>query len=336
LAGKVGAVVALNPKTGAVLAMASRPSYDPTGLSSHDPAKIRSSYKALVENDLDPLVNRAVEERHSPGSTFKVITAAAALAKGMHPDSVIDAPPSASFGPGKPIRNFAGESCGSNSKQTLADALATSCNTAFAILGTKVGQSALEQQAEAFGFGRNDLHLPQHVATSIVTPGDDKLPQVFLAQSAIGQKDVQATPLQMAMVAAGVANGGEVMRPYLVQEVQGPDLSRLDSTSPEVYSKAISSSVAQQLTTMMLGVVTNGTGSSAQIPGIKVAGKTGTAQGAAGQRPNVWFIGFAPADDPQIAVAVFLDRRSGYGADATGGKLAAPIARAVMQALLRR
>ncbi|MCW2545248.1 MAG: cell elongation-specific peptidoglycan D,D-transpeptidase [Frankiales bacterium] len=334
LAGKVGAVVALNPRTGAVLAMASRPSYDPTGLSSHDPSKIRSSYKALVDDSLDPLVNRAVEERHSPGSTFKVITAAAALAKGYHPETVIDSPPSASFGPGKPIRNFAGETCGANSKETLAAALATSCNTAFAILGTKVGQAAIEQQAEAFGFGRGDLRLPQHVATSIVTPNGEPLPTVFLAQSAIGQKDVQATPLQMAMVAAGVANGGEVMRPYLVQEVQGPDLTRLDHTSPEVYSKAISASVAQQLTAMMLGVVTNGTGTSAQINGVQVAGKTGTAQGAAGQRPNVWFIGFAPANDPQVAVAVFLDRRSGYGSDATGGRLAAPIARAVMQAVL--
>jgi peptidoglycan glycosyltransferase len=336
LAGKVGAVVALNPRTGAVLAMASRPSYDPTGLSSHDPSKIRSSYKSLTDNPLDPLVNRAVEERHSPGSTFKVITAAAALAKGMSPGDVIDAPPQASFGPGKPIRNFAGETCGSNSKQTLTDALATSCNTAFAILGTKVGQEALEKQAEAFGFGRDDLRVPQHVATSIVTADEDRLPKVFLAQSAIGQKDVQATPLQMAMVAAGVANGGDVMKPYLVQEVQAPDLSRLDLTSPEVYSHAISSSVAAQLTLMMKRVVTNGTGGGARINGVEVAGKTGTAQGAAGQRPNVWFIGFAPANDPQVAVAVFLDRRSGYGSDATGGRLAAPIAKKVMEAVLQR
>ncbi|MCU1587987.1 MAG: cell elongation-specific peptidoglycan D,D-transpeptidase [Frankiales bacterium] len=336
LAGKVGAVVALNPRTGAILAMASRPSYDPTGLSSHDPSQIRSSYKSLVENSLDPLVNRAVEERYSPGSTFKVITAAAALGKGYKPDTVIDSPPQASFGPGKPLRNFAGETCGSNSKETLIEALATSCNTAFAILGTKVGQDALEKQAEAFGFGRNDLRLPQRVATSIVTPGDAQLAKVFLAQSSIGQKDVHATPLQMAMVAAGVANGGDVMKPYLVDEVQGPDLSRLDHTDPELYSHAISSSVAQQLTQMMMRVVTAGTGGAAAIGGVPVAGKTGTAQGAAGQRPNVWFIGFAPANDPQVAVAVFLDRRSGYGADATGGRLAAPIARAVMEAVLKR
>jgi peptidoglycan glycosyltransferase len=335
LAGKVGAVVALDPRTGAVLAMASRPSYDPTGLSSHDPSKIRSSYQALERNPLDPLVNRGVEQRYSPGSTFKVITAAAALEKGMTSQTVLDAPTQASFGPGKPIRNFAGETCGSG-RETLSEALTTSCNTAFAILGTKLGQAALERQAEAFGFGRDDLRLPQRVATSVVTQESEPLARVFLAQSAIGQKDVQATPLQMAMVAAGVANDGELMKPYLVQEVQAPDLSRLDVTTPEVYSKAMSAQAAAQLKAMMVSVVEKGTGKNARISGVTVGGKTGTAQGSAGQRPNVWFIGFAPANDPQVAVAVFLDNRSGYGADATGGRLAAPIAQAVMRAVLKR
>lgn len=335
LAGKVGAVVALDPRTGAVLAMASRPSYDPTGLSTHDPSKIRSSYESLFKNPLDPLVNRGVEERYSPGSTFKVITAAAALAQGMTPQTVLDAPTQASFGPGKPIGNFAGESCGSG-RETLAAALTTSCNTAFAILGTKLGQDALERQAAAFGFGRDDLRLPQRVATSVVTQESEPLPKVFLAQSAIGQKDVQATPLQMAMVAAGVANGGELMKPFLVQEVQAPDLSRLDVTTPEVYSRAMEDGAAAALKAMMVSVVENGTGKNARIPGVSVGGKTGTAQGTAGGRPNVWFIGFAPANNPQVAVAVFLDSRSGYGADATGGRLAAPIAQAVMRAVLQR
>jgi peptidoglycan glycosyltransferase len=336
LKGKVGAVVALDPRTGAVLAMASSPSYDPSTLSTHDGPQDRAAYNKLVADPLSPLVNRAVEARYSPGSTFKVITAAAALGQGMTPDSVLDAPPSASFGPGKPIRNFAGESCGTNNRQSLAEALATSCNTAFALLGTKVGQDALVRQAAAFGFGRDDLELPQRVARSVVTEDSGTLPKVFLAQSAIGQKDVQATPLQMAMVAAAVANGGELMKPYLVQEVQAPDLSRLDLASPEVYSRAVGANVASQLTAMMEGVVTHGTGTAAQIPGVRVAGKTGTAQGLPGQPPNVWFIGFAPANDPQVAVAVFLDRRSGYGAGATGGQLAAPLARRVMQAVLGR
>ena len=335
LAGKVGAIVALDPKTGAVLAMASRPSYDPATLSSHDPAAIRKSFKSLLDDPQAPLSNRAVERTYAPGSTFKLITAAAALAKGIKPDTVIDAPTVLTFTSGKPLRNFAGETCGSGGKQSFADALATSCNTAFAGLGLKVGQSALEDQAKAFGFGSNDLYLPQPVADStFLGQVTEPLAKPFLAQSAIGQYNVQASPLQMAMVAAGIANHGEVMRPYLVQEVQGPDLSRLDGPDVKVLSRAVSPSVAQQLTAMMEGVITKGTGSRAAIPGVRVAGKTGTAQGAAGDRPNVWFVGFAPADNPRVAVAVFLDRASGYGADATGGKLAAPIAAAVMKALL--
>ena len=336
LAGKVGAVVALDPRTGAVLAMASRPSYDPTALSSHDPAKIRARYGELVDAELSPLTNRAVERTFAPGSTFKLVTAAAALTKGIaQPDTLIDAPTVLTFRNGKPLRNFAGETCGSGGKQSLAVALATSCNTAFAKLGTKVGQEDLQAQAEAFGFGSNDLYLPQPVADSVVFRDSD-LAEPLLAQSAIGQFDVQATPLQMAMVAAGIANDGDVMRPYLVSELQAPDLSTLSLAEPELLSHAVSRDVAGQLTAMMEGVVTKGTGTRAAIPGVRVAGKTGTAQGAAGARPNVWFVGFAPAEDPQVAVAVFLDRASGYDGSATGGKLAAPIAQSVMRAVLGR
>jgi peptidoglycan glycosyltransferase len=338
MAGKVGAVVALDPQTGAVLAMVSRPSYDPSGLSSHDPVQIRKTYNALVDNPLDPLTNRAVERTYAPGSTFKLVTAAAALTKGIvTPDTVIDAPPVLTFRNGKPLRNFAGETCGAGGKETLTEALATSCNTAFAKLGLRVGQADLDKQAKAFGFGGNDLYLPQPAADSTFLGGEQgKLADPFLAQSAIGQYNVQATPLGMAMVAAGIANRGEVMRPYLVNEVQAPDLSRLDKAEPSVLSRAVSSAVASQLTAMMERVVTNGTGTRARIDGVRVAGKTGTAQGAAGALPNVWFVGFAPADNPRVAVAVFLDRASGYDASATGGKLAAPIAAAVMRAVLGR
>ncbi len=338
LAGKVGAVVALDPRTGAVLAMVSRPSYNPTVLSSHDPAAIRKAYNALIDNPQDPLTNRTVERTFAPGSTFKLVTAAAALTKGIvTPETVIDAPTVLTFPNGKPLRNFAGETCGSGGKQTLADALATSCNTAFAKLGIAVGQDDLDQQAKAFGFGSNDLLLPQPVADSTVLGSETgRLPAPFLAQSSIGQFNVQATPLQMAMVAAGIANGGEVMRPYLVKELQAPDLSRLDLASPTLLSRAISPAVAGQLAAMMERVVSNGTGSNARIPGVRVGGKTGTAQGAAGALPNVWFVGFAPAEDPQVAVAVFIDRASPTRPSDTGGKLAAPIAQAVMRAVLQR
>ncbi len=337
LAGKVGAVVALDPRTGAVLAEVSTPSYDPTGLSSHDPGQITATWQQLLADPGRPLTNRTVEERYAPGSTFKIITAAAALSKGIVvPTTVIDAPGSASFGPGQPIRNFAGELCGNGGRQTLIEALATSCNTAFALLGVRTGQQAIDAQARAFGFGRTDLALPQQVAASVFSPAaSGPLPKVFLAQSAIGQKDVQATPLQMAMVAAGIANGGDVMKPYLVQEVQGPDFSRLSLAQPSLYSKAVSSTVAGQLTTMMESVVQpGGTGVNAAIPGVRVAGKTGTAQSVPGAPPDLWFIGFAPANDPKVAVAVYLRGDRAYGSGATGGQLAAPIARAVMKAVL--
>ena len=335
LAGKVGAVVALDPRTGAVLALASSPSYDPTGLSTHDPSRIRSSYQSLTAAPGDPLVDRAVERTYPPGSTFKIITTAAALSSGRYtPQSrvpspnVLDLPQTTAT-----LKNFGGETCGDGRTDTLTDALRISCNTAYGALGLALGPDAVRRQAEAFGFGRTGLSLPQPVADSVY-PDAPTPPQV--AQSAIGQFDVRVTPLQMAMVAAGVANGGEVMQPYLVQEVQAPDLSQLDLASPRVRSRAVSTSVAGQLTAMMEQVVASGTGTAAQIPGVRVAGKTGTAQHGEGAAPHAWFIGFAPAVNPVVAVAVLVEDGGNVGSEATGGRVAAPIAREVMRAILRR
>ena len=335
LAGKVGAVVALDPRTGAVLAMASRPSYDPTGLSSHDPSRIRSSYQALLADPQAPLANRAVERTYPPGSTFKVITTAAALATGRYTPqtrvpspTVLDLPQTTAT-----LTNFGGERCGDGRTTTLAEALRISCNTAYGALGIALGQDAVRAQAKAFGFGDPSLDLPQPVAGSVYP---DSLTPPQVAQAAIGQYDVRVTPLQMAMVAAGIANGGEVMRPYLVQEVQAPDLSRLDLARPELYRKAVSAPVAAQLTVMMEAVVASGTGTAAQIPGVRVAGKTGTAQHAPGAAPHAWFIGFAPAQDPKVAVAVLVEDGGALGSEATGGRVAAPIAQAVMRAVLGR
>ena len=335
LKGKVGAVVALDPRTGAVLAMASSPSYDPTLLSSHDTSQISAAYKRLTADPGNPLQNRAVERTYPPGSTFKVITAAAALASGRYtPDTRIPAPtvlklPQTS----KTLSNFGGERCGDGATDTLADALAISCNTAFASLGLALGQDAVRRQAEAFGLGDSSLVLPQRVATSIYP---DTLSPPQEAQSAIGQYDVRVTPLQMAMVAAGIANGGEVMRPYLVSEVQAPDLSTLDVAKPELYRRAVSQQVAATMTTLMEAVVTRGTGTAAQLSGVRVAGKTGTAQHGPGAAPHAWFIGFAPAQDPKVAVAVLVEDGGSLGSDATGGKVAAPIAREVLRAVLAR
>ncbi len=335
LKGKVGAVVALDPRTGAVLAMASSPSYDPTSLSSHDTTQISAAYGRLTADPGNPLQNRAVERTYPPGSTFKVITAAAALASRRYtPDTRIPAPtvlklPQTT----KTLANFGGERCGDGTTDTLADAFAISCNTAFASLGLALGRDAVRKQAAAFGFGDNSLVLPQRVATSIYP---DTLSPPQEAQSAIGQYDVRVTPLQMAMVAAGIANGGEVMRPYLVSEVQTPDLSTLDVAQPELYRRAVSQQVAATMTTLMEAVVARGTGTAAQLSGVRVAGKTGTAQHAPGAAPHAWFIGFAPAQDPKVAVAVLVEDGGSLGSDATGGKVAAPIAREVFKAVLAR
>ena len=334
LAGKVGAVVALDPRTGAVLAEASNPSYDPTVLSSHDPAAVRAAYKRLLADPDAPLTNRAVEQTYPPGSTFKVITTAAALNAGMSPTSELPSPTVLDLpGTTANLRNFGGERCGNGKSTTLQDALKISCNTAFGQLGITLGADKVRKQARAFGFGDTTLRLPQLVADSVYP---DDLTKAQEAQSAIGQYDVRVTPLQMAMVAAGVANDGRVMRPYLVKEVQAPDLSRLGLASPTLYSQAVSAAVAQQITAMMELVVNQGTGSRAKIAGVRVAGKTGTAQHAPGKPPHAWFIGFAPANDPQVAVAVLIEDGGSLGSDATGGRLAAPIARAVMEAVLRK
>ena len=210
------------------------------------------------------------------------------------------------------------------------DALRISCNTAFGQLGLDLGD-ALRDRARAFGFDADDLEAPTRVAASRF-PDETNPPQA--AQSAIGQFDVRATPLQMALVAAGIANGGSVMRPYLVQEVQGPDLSTLSTADPEEWRRATSPEVAGQVAEMMELVVSDGSGTAAKIPGVRVAGKTGTAQHAQGRPPHAWFIGFAPAEDPQVAVAVVVEDGGSLGSEATGGRLAAPVAKAVMQAVL--
>jgi peptidoglycan glycosyltransferase len=334
MTGKRGAVVALDPRTGAVLAMVSAPTFDPNRLSSFDPADIRTYYDALTSDEAEPLLNRAINQTYPPGSTFKVVTAAAALESGaVTLDTRIPSPreldlPQTSAN----LRNFGGSAC-SGETSVLAEALRISCNTAFGSLGLTLPEGAVEERARAFGFGENDLEVPTPVAPSRY-PDETDPPQA--AQTAIGQFDVRATPLQMAMVAAGIANGGEVMRPYVVRETQAPDLSRLSLTEPEVLSRATSPEVAGQVAEMMELVVAEGSGRAAQIPGVRVAGKTGTAQQGEGRPPHAWFISFAPAEDPQVAVAVLVEDGGSLGNEATGGRLAAPVARDVMRAVLDR
>ena len=333
LGNRRGAVVALDPRTGAVLAMVSRPSYDPSVLSSHNPKAIRAAHKSLLADPANPLLNRALQQSYPPGSLFKIVTSAAALSTGRYrPDTEIPAPDKLKLpGVRDPLQNFGGEHCSSTGKQTLADALRISCNTAFADLGLALGQDAIRAQAEKLGFNEG-LRIPLAAAASQFPDGLDK---PATAQSAIGQRDVQVTPLQAAMIAAAVANHGELMKPYLVAQVLSPDFSQLEGAHPERLSQAMSPTVAAELTQMMLGVVERGTGTAAKIPGIAVAGKTGTAQHAKGAAPHAWFTCFAPADKPTVAVAVVVEDGGAAGSDATGGKVAAPIARAVLEALLK-
>jgi len=332
LEGQRGAVVALDPRTGAILALASRPSYDANPLASHDPQQIREAYRKLDGDPANPLLNRALSSTYPPGSTFKVVTAAAALAAGATPESQLESPDRLDLPlTDATIGNFGGETCGNGRTTTLADALRISCNTAFANLGLDLGAQALGKQARAFGLGE-ELEVPLQVAESVFP---DELDPPSLAQSAIGQRDVRVTPLQAAMIAAGVANDGVVMKPYLVDSIQGADFSVVDSTDAEELSTAMRAADARALTEMMKLVVADGTGTRAQIPGVEVAGKTGTAQNAPGAPPHAWFIGFAPADNPEVAVAVVVERGGSLGSEATGGRVAAPIARAVMEAVLR-
>lgn len=332
LGNRRGAVVALDPSTGAILAMASSPSYDPNLVSSHDPGSIRSQYNKLAAQDDDPLINRAINDRYPPGSAFKVVVAAAALANGRTPDTLLDCPstyvpPGTSHG----LKNFGGESCGAP-KVTMQTALTKSFNTAFAKLGVDLGESAVRQAATDFGIGTGQpLETPLRVSPSSI--GD--IPDApALAQSSIGQRDVALTPLQAAEIAAAVSNDGVLMTPYLVSELQAPDLSVLDRTKPEQLSTAVTPQVAGQLTQMMRSVVANGTGKRAQIPGVEVAGKTGTAENAPDAPPHAWFIGFAKNSGKQVAVSVIIENGGNSGSETTGGEKAAPIAKEVMQAVL--
>lgn len=335
LEGIRGAAVALDPKTGAILAMVSRPTFDPNDLATHDLTALERNYAELNGDPAKPLVNRSINgDLYPPGSVFKVVTAAAALSTGDYTEDtvvpgpeVLDLPqtdadlPNAFDGP-----------CGPNDEVTMTQALAVSCNTAFASIGLDIGAEALQAQAAKFGFG-DLITVPMRVTPSTV-PAEMNQPQ--LAQASIGQYDVRSTPLQMAMVAAGVANQGAVMRPYLVQSVIGSDLSVIESADPQELSRAVTPEVAAQLTRMMEAVVEDGSGSRAQIDGVAVAGKTGTAQHGEGRKAHAWFISFAPADDPQIAVAVIAEDGGVAGSEAGGGAVAAPIAKQMMEARLDR
>ena len=327
-----GAAVALEPTTGRVLAMASTPTFDPNQLASHEFGAVADLSKELTADELDPLINRGISTTLPPGSTFKLVTAAAAIESGDYDaDSMVPGgfrfklPQSSTS-----IPNHDGGDCGGR-RITLTQALQVSCNVTFLSLANELGTEAMADQAEGFGFNSTALEDLGGQAVSLY-PRDMDAPQT--AMSGIGQSNVTATPLQMAMVAAAIANDGDVMRPYVVDEVRAPNLSVLDRTEPQSISKAISSTTADELTEMLVATVESGTATPAQIPDVEVAGKTGTAQSTADRPPYAWFVSFAPADDPKVAVAVLVQSSDTSRDEIAGGLLGGPIAKAIMEAVI--
>ncbi|MFI7052373.1 peptidoglycan D,D-transpeptidase FtsI family protein [Streptosporangium canum] len=336
--GKKGALVAIEPKTGAILAMVSIPSYDPNPLSKANKGEVNKAYNKLADDKDQPLLNRAIERTYPPGSTFKVVTMAAYLESNdtLGPQSQVDAPQRLDLpNTTADLPNYGGAACGSG-RVTLSFALERSCNTPFGKIAIDLGYDALNDQAFKFGIGGDPLAVPMPVAASAFwSKQDSEDDKAALAQASIGQRSNQMTPLQMAMIAAGIANNGVVMKPYLVNKIADSEGGEIESADPEEFTTAISEDTARKLQEMMVNVVNNGTANAAQIPGVTVAGKTGTAETAEGRDPHAWFISFAPAEDPKVALALMVESGSA-GDDASGGHTAAPIAKSVMEAVLGR
>jgi penicillin-binding protein A len=322
LAGRKGAVVAIDYTTGAIKALVTSPSYNPDDLATHDLQASQKAWKKLNTDSTKPLSNRATREIYPPGSTFKLVTSAAALEAGMSADSPVNATSYRLPGSTKSIS----ENCGGK-EITLTQALMVSCNPAYARLGVDLGQDALRTQAEKFGFGTKFLADIGSVAS--VYPDD--LDAAQTAMTAIGEYEVAATPLQMALVSAAVANGGVIMEPYIVDQVLDSDLRVTSQATPKQWSKAISNSTAAELRKMMVKVVQSGTGYRAKISGVTVGGKTGTANSDYKRNPYAWFTAWA--DDPHIAVCVFVEDAEISASEIAGGRISAPIAKSVIEAL---
>lgn len=331
-----GAVVALDPSNGHVLAMVANPSFDPGPLASHYPKKVRGYWNKLIHANGQPLLSRATQQLYPPGSTFKLVTTAAALADGITPDTSFPNPPALALPQTThELQNFGGEHClGGAPTITMAQALQVSCNVVYGEIGMKVGAEKLVAQAKRFGFDRSvPFELP--FAEGQIPPASsfrDNLPLV--AFSAIGQASVTANPMQMALVGAAIANGGVEMAPQIVEQIRGSNGQVVKTFPAHVFSRPMSPQHAAELTQMMVSVVQAGTGTAAQIPGVTVAGKTGTAEHGGGGNPDAWFVSFAPAQSPRIVVAVVVLDGGNAGSDATGGLVSAPIAKAVMEAYL--
>ncbi|WP_406515187.1 penicillin-binding transpeptidase domain-containing protein [Streptomyces sp. NBC_00873] len=335
LGGRRGAVAALEPSTGKILALVSTPSYDPERLSGTG-SSVTDAWRQFNRARSQPMLNRAIRQTYPPGSTFKIVTAAAALDAGVveDPDAETDTPsPYVLPGTSTTLPNEA-SGC---ENAPLAEAIRVSCNTVMAHLGVEVGLDGMVKAARKFGFNDTGLKIPSGVAKSNF---DTDMSNDQLALSSIGQFNTTATPLQMAMVASAVANGGDLKHPYLVDRTTTSSGTTVHQNSPRSYHQAMSPRTATQLRQMMIDVVEQGTGSNAAIGGATVGGKTGTAQHGIDNSgtPYAWFISWAQAPNsnrPAVAVAVVVEDAAAKRADISGGGSAAPIARAVMEAALR-
>lgn len=331
LGEKKGAVVALDPKSGAILALASTPSYDPSVFAGNSLKDSDNRQKLLKDKD-KPMLNRALRETYPPGSTFKVVTAAAALENGLYDDidAKTDSPlpwtlPQTSV----PLKNEGNIPC---ENATLREALRVSCNTVFGKVSDDLGNKKMIEQTDRFGFNK-EVFTPVRADASVYP--EDNRPQNAMA--GIGQASNRTTPLQMAMVASAIANDGKLMEPYMVAERQAPNLDPVSTHDPRELSRALSGENAQKVQQMMETVVEDGTGTNARIPGVTVGGKTGTAQHGLNnsEKPYAWFISYAKTDNGSpVAVAVVVEDGNANRDDISGGGLAAPIARDVMKAVI--
>ncbi|ROR65582.1 peptidoglycan D,D-transpeptidase FtsI family protein [Agrococcus jenensis] len=333
LGAREGAVVALDTETGDVLAMYSSPTFDPNAFALHDTAAVTETYNQLLNDPEQPLQNRAIAgDLYFPGSVFKVLVLAAALESGRYTlDSEFDNPETLTLtGTSTEIRNASRTTCGPGERVNLETALSLSCNIPFALLGEELGEDAIAEQAAAFGYGQ-DLDIPVSVQPSRY-PSDLDPSQLQL--TSFGQFDVRVTPLQIAMTTAAIANDGTLMRPNMVDRVLAPNLDVLDDPEPTIMGNPVSSATAAEMRAAMELAVNEGLATNAQIPGVTVGGKTGTAETGENNEPfNLWFTGYGELDDRSVAVAVVVVPDENIVGD-TSNVIAAPIGRAVIEAVL--
>ncbi|MEA2507847.1 MAG: penicillin-binding protein [Actinomycetota bacterium] len=328
-----GAIVAIEPQTGQVKAMWSNPSFDPNPLASHDSKTARRYFNSIKGAcPTSRLCDLATSYGYPPGSTFKIVTATAALDTGKYNPHSKFPDPNPLILPQTPqtLTNFSHTACNGGQPIDFFTAITISCDTTFAILGLRI-PADIHTYAQRFGFNSAiPFDIPTQPSSYPKVKSDNR---PFQAYDAIGQGNTRATPLQMALVAATVANGGVEMRPQLVYQVIDPKGGIVRGYQPQDLGRVMSPKTSAELTQMMVSVVQKGTGTTAQIPGVQVAGKTGTAQtGVQGTNPHTWFICFAPATNPKIAVAVLVEHGGTFGSEATGGAVAAPLARQVLEA----